>query len=279
VISLLGAEFLMLHWKNSMRSKLHLRSHPLHPILVSFPIAFFSGTWLAHAAGWWCKLPALTEAAYYLNAAGIGFGLLAAVPGVLDFIHRVPPKSSGKKRAAQHGMLNVVLLIVFTIALFYRRGESLNNLVLLLIETIGVIILGISGWMGGTLVYRNQIGVDHRYANAGKWQEEIFQRDRGELEVGKVGDLKINSMKLLRCGKKRIVLVRTENGFVAFDDHCPHRGGPLSDGALACGTVQCPWHGSQFDVRSGALLAGPANVGIKTYPVKEDAGGTLTLIL
>jgi nitrite reductase/ring-hydroxylating ferredoxin subunit len=79
-------------------------------------------------------------------------------------------------------------------------------------------------------------------------------------------------MKLFRIGSRRVVLARTEDGYVAFDDRCTHRGGPLSDGTLACGTVQCPWHGSQFDVRTGAVKHGPARESVKTYAIEERDG-------
>src|SRR5215212_4939955 len=102
-----------------MRSKAHIKSHPLHPILIGFPIAFFTGTVLSHAAGWLLDKPALVQTAYYLNIAGIAFAVLAAIPGLIDFIYTVPPKSSGKKRAAQHGITNSIMLIIFVIALFY----------------------------------------------------------------------------------------------------------------------------------------------------------------
>ena len=64
-------------------------------------------------------------------------------------------------------------------------------------------------------------------------------------------------------------------GYVAFDDRCTHRGGPLSDGTLACGRVQCPWHGSQFDVHDGTVKHGPAEHPIGTYEVETTAGRVL----
>ena len=73
-------------------------------------------------------------------------------------------------------------------------------------------------------------------------------------------------------GDRRIVLGRTEDGYVAFDDRCTHRGGSLAGGAMICGTVQCPWHGSQFDVRTGAVEAGPAEEAIATYRVERRDG-------
>src|SRR5690606_32302832 len=91
-------------------------------------------------------------------------------------------------------------------------------------------------------------------------------------EVATTDELKVNQMKLVHLNNSRIVISRTENGYAAFDDHCTHRGGSLAGGAMICNTVQCPWHGSQFDVRTGMVKAGPAKESIKTYPVVESDG-------
>jgi nitrite reductase/ring-hydroxylating ferredoxin subunit len=76
-------------------------------------------------------------------------------------------------------------------------------------------------------------------------------------------------MKLVHVDGRRIVLARTADGYVAFDDRCTHRGGSLAGGTMICGTVQCPWHGSQFDVASGAVKAGPAEKAIETFRVEK----------
>ena len=255
-----------------MRSKAHIGGHPLHPILIGFPIAFFTGTFLSHLAGWWLEKDDLLRTAYYLNAGGILFGVLAAIPGLIDLVNTVPPRSSGKQRGIKHGLLNSLMLLLFILAFFLRRNPDTSHIVLLAIEVTALVIMSIAGWLGGTLVYRNQIGVDHRYANAGKWMEAHFDAESGEVAVAETGELKTNAMKLLHFPHLRLVLGRTENAYVVFDDHCPHRGGSLAGGSLACGTVQCPWHGSQFDVSTGHLKEGPANTGIKTYPVTERDG-------
>ncbi len=79
-------------------------------------------------------------------------------------------------------------------------------------------------------------------------------------------------MKLLHINDKRIVIGRTENGYVAFNDYCTHKGGSLAGGAMMCGTVQCPWHGSQFDVNTGKVTAGPADEPISVYAVSVKEG-------
>lgn len=261
-----------------MKSKVNISSHPLHPILIPFPIAFFTGTLICHLAGWFLSKDDLLTTAYYLNIGGIAFALIAAIPGFIDFLYTVPPKSSGKKRAAKHGIINVAMLVCYIIAFFLRRDESSSNILLASFEIIGVSLMVIAGWLGGTLVYRNQIGVDIRYANAGKWNQATFDSDSGEIEVASSDELKVNAMKLLHVKDKRIVLARTEDRFVAFEDRCTHRGGSLAGGSTMCNVVQCPWHGSQFDLITGEVKSGPAHEGIKIYSVKED-NGKIILVL
>jgi len=254
-----------------MKSKAQIKSHPIHPILICFPVAFFAGTFIFDILGLLGMDVGKTP--QHLIVGGLIGGVAAAVPGIIDYIYTVPPKSSGKKRAAKHGMTNVVVLLLFAFALLYRtRIDAPQPGVILAIETIGITLLGFAGWMGGTLVYRNQIGVDPRYANAGKWKEEYAEAANGRVVIDKDDQLSLNQMKLIHAGEKRIVLARTEKGLVAFSDHCTHRGGSLAGGSLMCGTVQCPWHGSQFDVNSGAVKAGPSKERISIYPIKEEGG-------
>lgn len=255
-----------------MKSKANFKGHPLHPILVSFPIAFFTGTLGFDVLGLIYTGIDFHITAKYLEIAGIGFSFIAAIPGIIDYIFIVPPKSSAKRRATNHALTNLVMLIFFATALVLRLQQTSTFMLITALEAAGVLLLSIAGWLGGTLVYRNQIGVDIRYAHAGKWNEEYVSSVADEIPVAATNELKTNQMKLVHVNGKRIVIARTEKGFVAFDDHCTHRGGSLAGGALICGTVQCPWHGSQFDTLTGAVTAGPAKENIKTYTVKEISG-------
>jgi len=255
-----------------MKSRAQLGSHPLHPILINFPVAFFTGTLLFDALALVMGNSDLAVTGGYLNIAGIIGALMAAIPGLIDFLLTVPPKSSASKRAAKHGILNVIALLVFGAILWYRSSGQANAMLIVGLDVVGVTILMIAGWMGGTLVHRNQIGIDIRYAGAGKWKERYITSKEGSVEVAEASELKPNQMKLIHLNGRRIVLGRTEEGYVAFDDFCTHRGGSLAGGAMICGTVQCPWHGSQFDVRTGEVKAGPAKERIKTYAIQERDG-------
>ena len=117
-------------------------------------------------------------------------------------------------------------------------------------------------------------------AQAGKWQEAHFTARGSEpLIVGHVDDLKENQMKLLHVNGRRVVLARTADGYRAFDDSCTHRGGSLAGGVMICGTVQCLWHGSQFDVKTGDVTCGPAKERIAVYELEKRKDGQLALVV
>jgi uncharacterized membrane protein/nitrite reductase/ring-hydroxylating ferredoxin subunit len=254
-----------------MRSNANIKSHPIHPMLIVFPIAFFFGTFIFDILGIITDHKFFYAVSSYMQLLGIIGGLVAAVPGAIDYFKTVPPNSSGKKRATKHALLNITNLVLFFIA-WVLKGDDISPFIILGLEIIGIILLSIAGWLGGTLVYRNQIGVDPCYANAGKWKEEHKHATNGQIEVAATNELKANQMKLIHADKKRIVIGKTENGYVAFDDHCTHKGGSLAGGTMICGTVQCPWHGSQFDVNTGIVKAGPAKEKINTYSLSEKDG-------
>jgi nitrite reductase/ring-hydroxylating ferredoxin subunit/uncharacterized membrane protein len=255
-----------------MRSTAHFKGHPIHPALIPFPFAFLWGAFAFDAAGRFLARPALWQTGRHLAIAGIAAALVAAVPGFIDYFRAVPPKSTGRARATKHMALNLGTVILFALALYLRRDDVTGvGIAPLGLEAVGAIMLTAAGWMGGTLVSRNQISVDHRYAEAGKWKETSVQAKRGEpVAVAGADELKVNQMKLVRADGKRIVLARTERGYAAFADGCTHRGGSLADGVLMCGTVQCPWHGSQFDAHTGEVKAGPAQRKIETYQIREE---------
>ena len=244
-------------------------------MLIPFPFAFLTGGWGFGVAGALLKQRDLSTVSRYLIPTGVAAGLAAAVPGILDYAERVPPDSSAKERAAKHGLLNSAALLLYTAGWLVSR-RSRRSMLPLVLQGLGTAALSIGGWMGGTLVYRNQIGVDHRYANKGKWEEERRQHAGPYALLSAAGGLGVNQMKLVHAGETRLAVGRTEDGYAAFDDRCTHRGGPLSDGVLICGTVQCPWHGSQFDVTTGEVKCGPAEQPIGVYEVAEGTTKTAT---
>lgn len=251
----------------TMRSVAAIKSHPIHPMLVAFPIGLWVMAFFFDLVGVSRDNTGLWAAGFYCVIAGCITAVLAALAGAIDWLTVVPPQSSAKQRGLLHGALNSVALLLY-IYVAYRRGSAVNepDKFTLLLMALGVVLLGISGWLGGTLVYRNQIGVDHRYANAGTFKSRTLSG--WDQPVCNKSELADGQMLLAVVDQERVVVGRCSEGLFAFSDHCTHKGGPLSDGALVGCTVQCPWHGSQFDIVTGRVVAGPAEEKIDIYQIE-----------
>jgi uncharacterized membrane protein/nitrite reductase/ring-hydroxylating ferredoxin subunit len=254
-----------------MRSRAAIRSHPIHPMLVAFPIGLFITSLIFDLLGSQRGNASLWAAGWYCVIAGLCFSLVAAIPGVVDLFSVVPPNSSGRNRGYKHALLNLAMIAVF-IAVAAHRGDAATqpDRMSLLLSAVGVLLLLASGWLGATLVYRNQIGVDRRFANSGKWK--AVEIDRWDSPVCEDSELEQGQMLLADISGARVAVGRCPEGLVAFSDHCTHKGGPLSDGALVGCTVQCPWHGSQFNVHTGKVVNGPAEERIESYGVEIEKG-------
>jgi nitrite reductase/ring-hydroxylating ferredoxin subunit len=96
----------------------------------------------------------------------------------------------------------------------------------------------------------------------------------GFVEVGKVADLAEGTVTVVDVSGHRVALVNVEGSFFAVDNECPHRGAFLGEGEINPDwnqwALECPLHGSVFDVRSGEVLNPPAATGVRAYPVEVD---------
>ena len=91
----------------------------------------------------------------------------------------------------------------------------------------------------------------------------------GFVSVGKVGDMPPGQVSQLELGDGTpICLANVDGTFYAIGGECTHQGGPLGEGELDGTVVTCPWHGSKFDVTSGAVKGPPARQAEPKYEVR-----------
>jgi nitrite reductase/ring-hydroxylating ferredoxin subunit len=98
---------------------------------------------------------------------------------------------------------------------------------------------------------------------------EGFERvaDTSEIQPGKI--------KIAKFGGVEIFVVNLEGSFYALPNKCTHAGGPVGRGKLTGNVIQCPWHGSKFDVRTGAVVGPPAQKPLPLLEVKVDGSNIL----
>lgn len=85
-----------------------------------------------------------------------------------------------------------------------------------------------------------------------------------------IDDLDEGTLLGVEVDGEPVCLAKMHGAICAFSDNCTHISGPLSDGELDGEVLTCPWHGAQFNIRSGKVLRGPARSDIMTYPVRVD---------
>jgi nitrite reductase/ring-hydroxylating ferredoxin subunit len=91
------------------------------------------------------------------------------------------------------------------------------------------------------------------------------------VRVASVGDIPPGEMIIVEAGGKEVVVANVDGEFFAFQNECTHRQGPLGEGMLLDGgVVECPFHGGQFDVRTGEVVASPPEEPVATYAVQVD---------
>jgi len=90
------------------------------------------------------------------------------------------------------------------------------------------------------------------------------------VKVAEVGELSPGDIKMVEVGDDQILLANVEGTIYACDDVCTHAGAPLSDGELDGEEVECPLHGSLFNVITGEIIGPPAEEHLRVFKVRID---------
>lgn len=88
------------------------------------------------------------------------------------------------------------------------------------------------------------------------------------VEVAKKSEIPENGAIGVEVQGKRLALVNISGHIYALDDDCPHEGGPLSEGQIVDEEIECPWHSSHFNVKTGRVTMDPATKDLTTYRVR-----------
>src|SRR2546423_13946931 len=147
-----------------MASRASIGGHPIHPMLIPFPIALLVFSFVADLIFLWGGNPIWRDyVAFYTMLGGIIGGAAAAIPGLIDWATLTD--RAAVKVANWHARVNIITLVIF-IASFYLRTSSgaawFPSIPMLpvVLSVVGVIGLSIAGWLGGQLVFKHGVAVD-----------------------------------------------------------------------------------------------------------------------
>jgi 3-phenylpropionate/trans-cinnamate dioxygenase ferredoxin component len=98
------------------------------------------------------------------------------------------------------------------------------------------------------------------------------------VKVGSAGEVPEGQMTSFGVGTRQVAVANVEGDLHAFDDTCTHQQCSLAEGDLDGTTVECPCHGSQFDVITGEAVGGPAVDPVDVFDTKEEDGELKVLV-
>lgn len=141
------------------RATAKVAGHPLHPMLIPVPITCFVGALITDIAYWRTANMQWANFSAWLLAAGLVVSLFAAIAGVVDFFG--DRRVRGLRIAWAHGLGNAAALLLSLFNMFVHSRDAYTSVVPtgLVLSAIVVVILAVTAWLGGELVYRHGVAV------------------------------------------------------------------------------------------------------------------------
>lgn len=222
--------------------------HPLHPVLTDVVVGAATVAVMLDVLRIVFRVPGLELATTWTVALTVLSALGTIVTGLTDF-KDTAPGSNSRNVAGLHGLINIGGTALFAVALVLRLLDHNNWAALIFVVGYGVVSVG--AFIGGHVVFKYGEMVNHNAFARGKRAKEF-------TAVLPVAELAEATPTKTMLGATALVLVRRGDVVHALKESCSHAGGPLSQGTLVDGAIQCPWHQSVFRLRDGAVLHGPA---------------------
>jgi len=245
-------------WKDFLHGK--WLGHALHPVLTDIPIGAWTTALAMDAVQMMTGSDGMAGASDLAIAIGLAGAAGSAIPGLADWSET---DGRAKNVGIVHGMLNLGAAGLYTASLIARRGKSRQRGVAL--SMLGYAVASFSAYLGGHLVFGEQIGVDHT-ATADSKKPEKFVR------VMKAEDLRESKPTRVEADGVAVLLVKRGDRIFALTETCPHLGGPLSEGKLVGDAIQCPWHASELALEDGHVVNGPTTFPARCFDVRVRAG-------
>jgi nitrite reductase/ring-hydroxylating ferredoxin subunit/uncharacterized membrane protein len=256
--------------------------HPIHPILVHLPIGLFTISFAFDVGGICNQITSpdyFIRPAFYTMLLGELVAIIAAAPGLVDYLD-IRRDHPAKSTATTHMWLNViaVFLYLLNLAIRWNHFDHSEPLVMpVALSVCALVMVGISGYLGGVMVYDDGIAVG-RHRRWGKTPTQTLLLDNRAVDsdgfVEVIDERQLKNRQSLRVDLRgtTMAIARSGGQVFAFQEFCTHRFGPLSEGSFRDTQVTCPWHGSCFDMLTGKVCAGPAKEPLRVFEVRIRDG-------
>jgi nitrite reductase/ring-hydroxylating ferredoxin subunit/uncharacterized membrane protein len=232
--------------------------HPLHPVLTDIPIGAWTVTALLDTLEMMTGRQDFTPGADAALGLGVVGALGSAVTGLADWQYTVDmPRRTG----LIHALLNASATALYATSWLLRRAGKRGAGHVTALLGFGLVTAG--GYLGGDLVFRDRLTVDHAPEQT---PPDTFTPVLADAELPEGGTRRV------QAGDVQVMLARQGGQIYALAESCSHLGGPLSEGTLEGNSVICPWHGSRFNLSDGSIVHGPATCPQPHYETRVRDG-------
>lgn len=142
-----------------MKSTVRIGTHPVHPMLVAFPLGLWTTSFIVNAIGAVTDNYVMHQVAYYMVLAGCVGALVAAIAGAIDLFTAVPANTPARATGVRHAIVNVIALALWIASLYARQGGGGMTMTAYITAAIALAVTSLGGWLGGTMVYDHYVGV------------------------------------------------------------------------------------------------------------------------
>jgi uncharacterized membrane protein len=147
--------------ENKMRTPASIAGHPIHPMLIVFPVGLLIFSLICDVISKRSADPTTWAlVAFYTMVGGFIGALVAAVPGLIDLLSLAD--KAIKKTAVTHMSINLIAVALYAVNIWLRASATTNTGTPFLLSVVGVALLAVSGWLGGKMVHEYGVGVDVR---------------------------------------------------------------------------------------------------------------------
>ena len=233
--------------------------HPLHPAVTDVPV----GALLVAVV---LDLAAQPDAAFWALLVGQLTFLASVLTGLADY---TDADGTARTRATVHGTVMVIGGGFTAASLILRQAGTGDGALQTTLLIVGFLVITAGAYIGGDIVFAlgNMVS-RHAFRGAGtKW----VRLDTGDLTD--LATLPHATPTKARAGINDLLLVRIGTTIHALHAVCSHAGGPLPQGEIVDGCIECPWHGSRFRLDNGQVTQGPALYDQPTYEIRAAEGG------
>ena len=230
--------------------------HPVHSAATDLPIGALTVSIILELVG------QHTGSNLALIVAVVSIGA-SIVTGLADY---VDVDGTARMRATVHATVMLISQALLIVSLVIRNGNPADRTLPTLLVLIGFATISLGAAIGGDLVFLIGTHVNrHAWRGAGtKWVA---------LDLGALPDVPEGGPTKVKAGANNLILVRSGETIRALHETCAHAGGPLSEGTLVDGCIECPWHGSRFRLENGHVARGPAMYDQPAYEVRRAESG------